>query len=64
MALGCRVAVDPIPSPFAGHKPRDVASHVNQLKMKGLLTVDKPNALQKENKLTRSIACDYLNDLK
>lgn len=62
MALGCRVAVDPIPSPFAGHKPRDVASHV--LKMKGLLTVDKPSPLQKENKLTRSIACDYLNDLK
>ena len=58
MALGCRIAVDPIPSPFAGHQPRDVASHV--LKMKGLLTVEKPNDMQKEIKLTRSIACDYL----
>ena len=40
VAIGCQLAVDPVPSPFAGSKPLDVAKHVQWLRSRQLLQVE------------------------
>ena len=46
-AIGCYIAVDAVPPSIADNTPRHVAQHVQWLKSKGMLTVDKANARQR-----------------
>eukprot|EP00913_Durusdinium_trenchii_P032687 g30596.t1 len=48
VAIGCYIAVDPVPAPFAGNKPLDVAKHLQVLRAKSVLKVENAEARHKD----------------